>query len=243
MKYVIGEAKAEVIRELIRPYIQPDRYSKLQRGGWYPIVSLYLDSQDLRLCRESLTGQKNRFKLRVRSYTDELDYPRFFEIKRRINTVIVKSRARVMSRDVPALLAGQRVGLQSYTTDVDVFNQFQFYINTIQARPAVLIRYMRQAFEGDSENRVRITFDRELCYCVTEKPEVRLGGGGWQRSSITTTCIILEIKFTGCYPPWLRRTVEYLNLAQCSISKYATSIQQACALGFCAPTLREVRYG
>ena len=72
----------------------------------YPIVSLYIDSPELQLCRESLTGQKNRFKLRVRSYTDEPEYPQFFEIKRRINQVIMKSRARVTDADVPNLLGG-----------------------------------------------------------------------------------------------------------------------------------------
>ncbi len=93
IKYLISEAKAEVIAQFIKPYLQPDRYSKLQRGGKYPIVSLYLDSDDLRLCRETLTGQKNRFKLRVRSYTDEPEYPRYFEIKRRLNNIIIKSRS------------------------------------------------------------------------------------------------------------------------------------------------------
>lgn len=243
MKYLISESKAEAIRQYIRSYMQPDRYSKLQQGGMYPIVSLYLDSEDLRLCRESLTGQKNRFKLRIRSYTDEPEYPRFFEIKRRINNVIVKSRARVMDKNVPALLAGLPLPPQSYKTDVDALNQFQFYVRSIHAGPAVLIRYMRQAFESDSENRVRVTFDRELCYSVTDKLEVRLGGSGWQYNTLTVGSVILEIKFTGSYPPWLTGMVEYLELMQQPISKYATSIQQACRLRFCAPRVRGVGYG
>ena len=243
MKYLISEAKAEAITQYIKPYMQPDRYSKLQQGGMYPIVSLYLDSDDLRLCRESMTGQKNRFKLRIRSYTDEPEYPRFFEIKRRINNVIVKSRARVMDKDAPALLAGLPLPPQSYKTDVDVLNQFQFYVRIIHAGPVVLVRYMRQAFESDSENRVRVTFDRELCYCVTDKPEVILGGSGWQYNTLTVGSVILEIKFTSFYPPWLAGMVEYLELMQQSISKYATSIQQACRLRFCAPRMRGVGYG
>jgi hypothetical protein len=237
IKYLISEAKAVAIAQFIRPYLEPDRYSKLQRGGHYPIVSLYLDSNNLQLCRESLTGQKNRFKLRIRSYTDEPEYPRFFEIKRRVNNVIIKSRARVMERDVPALLAGLPLPPQDYTTDEDVLNQFQLYTKSIGAKPVVLVRYMRQAFEGDSETRVRVTFDRELCYNVTSSPQVRLGGSGWQHSSVTTGGVILEIKFTDRYPAWLSQMVEYLDLRQDSISKYATSIRQSCSLGFCAPRI------
>ncbi len=237
LKYHISESKAEAVAQFIKPYIQLDRYCKLHRSGDYPIVSLYLDSGDLQLCRESLGGHKNRFKLRIRSYTDEPDYPRFLEIKRRINTIIMKSRARVMDRDVPTLLAGLPLPPQNYTADTETINQFQFYMNNIRARPAVLVRYTRQAYEGGLENRVRVTFDRELAYHVTSLPEVRLAGGAWQRNSFTLGGVILEVKFTAHYPVWLSRMVKYFNLRQQSISKYASSIKESCLLKFCAPRL------
>jgi hypothetical protein len=243
LKYLISESKAQAIVQYIKPYLQMDRYSKLQRGGDYPIVSLYLDSDDLRLCWESLTGVKNRFKLRIRSYTDELDYPRFFEIKRRINTVIVKSRARVMDRDVPTLLAGLPLPPQNYSADIETLNQFQLYMNSIKARPIILIRYLRRAYEGDSETRVRVTFDRQLCYCTTDAPEVRLGGRGWQRNPLTEGGVILEIKFTNRYPAWLNQMIRYSDVQAQPISKYATSITESCKLGFCAPRFTGGIYG
>ena len=237
IKYRISESEAEAITQFIKPYIQMDRYSKLHRKGDYPIVSLYLDSNELQLCKESLRGHKNRFKLRIRSYTDEPDYPRFLEIKRRLNTVIIKSRARVLAGDVPVLLAGLPLPPQNYTADTDTINQFQLYMNSIRAMPAVLIRYMRRAYEGDTHNRVRITFDRELAYCVTRLPEVRLNGGSWRRNPYTIGSVILEIKFTDCYPTWLSQMVKHFNLRQKSISKYASSIQDSCLLKFCAPQI------
>jgi hypothetical protein len=243
MKYLVTEAEAAAITCYVRPFLQPDRYSKLQRGGMYPIVSLYLDSPDLQLCRESLTGLKNRFKLRIRSYTDEPDYPRFFEIKRRINRVILKSRARVMDRDVPTLLTGRSLPPQGFTTDMEALSQFQLYTMVVHAGPMILIRYMRQAFESSSENRVRVTFDRELCYKVSSEPYVRLSGTGWQHNDLTRGNAILEIKFTGCYPTWLTRLVRYFNLEARSISKFATSVEQASQLGFCGPVLRNTWYG
>jgi SPX domain protein involved in polyphosphate accumulation len=237
LKYHISELKAKAIAEFVKPYLQVDRYCKLQRSGDYPIVSLYLDSDTLQLCQESLRGYKNRFKLRIRSYTDEPDYPRFFEIKRRINTIINKSRARVMDRDVPTLLAGLSLPPQNYTADIGTINQFQLYMKTIGARPMVLIRYMRQAFEGTSENKVRVTFDRQLAYCVTNRPEVRLGGRGWQRNPYTSGGVILEIKFTNSYPAWLSQMVKYFNLEQQSISKFASSITDSRLLEFYVPQL------
>jgi len=237
LKYKISEPKAAAIAQFIKPYLQTDRYCKLHRSGDYPIVSLYLDSVDMLLCRESLTGQKNRFKLRIRSYTDEPDYPRFFEIKRRINTIIFKSRARVMDRDVPALLEGKPLPPQDYTADEGTINQFQMYLSSIRAKPAVLVRYKRQAYEGTTQNRVRVTFDRELAYNITRCPEVRLGGGGWQRNPYTAGAVILEIKFTDHYPGWLSEMIKCFNLRQQSISKYASSIEESCSVRFCAPQL------
>jgi hypothetical protein len=113
----------------------------------------------------------------------------------------------------------------------------------INAGPKVLIRYTRQAFENTDENRVRVTFDRDLCYKMTDEPEVRLGGSGWQRNVLTDGHVILEIKFTGTYPAWLGRMAALFNLRARSVSKYATSIEQTCALGFCAPAMRNALYG
>lgn len=237
MKYHISETQAEAIIQYIKPYIQMDRYSKLQRSGAYPIVSLYLDSNELRLCNESLRGHKNRFKLRIRGYTDEPEYPRYLEIKRRMNTIIIKSRARIMECDVPALLAGLPLPPQNYTADTETIGQFQLYMNSIRAKPVVLIRYLRRAYEGTSHNRVRITFDYELAYCVTDLPQVRLQGRGWQRNPFTRGGVILEIKFTGHYPMWLNQMIKYFNLRQRSISKFASSIENSCLLRFCAPRI------
>jgi hypothetical protein len=47
--------------------------------------------------------------------------------------------------------------------------------------------------------------------------------------------VILEIKFTDCYPVWLNQMVKVFNLHRQSISKYVGSIKQSCLLGYCTP--------
>lgn len=232
LKYGISESKVAAIEQFIKPYLHLDHYCKLQPSGVYPIVSLYLDSDDFRLFRQTLEGQKNRFKLRVRSYTDKVDYPRFFEIKRRMNSIIMKSRARVMHDDVAKVLCGLYIPDGS---DEETLRQFQLYAVGINARPVMRIRYMRRAYEGDSENRIRITFDSELAYCAGNEPEVRFEGRRWQRYNLRGA--ILEIKFTGRFPVWLSQMARYFDLSQQSVSKYVSSIKQSCSLGFCAPRL------
>lgn len=240
MKYVISESRAAAIAQFVEPYLKPDRYCRSQPGGCYPIVSLYLDSDNLQLCRESLGGLLKRFKLRIRSYTDDSDYPRFFEIKRRANTSIIKSRAAVSPHDVAALLSGQFVPpMRNDKTGTDALKQFQLYMKSVGASPKVLVRYMRQAYEGDGENRIRVTFDRQLSYKVCNEPEISLNGGGWQHN---LSGVILEIKFTGRYPAWLGQVARCFNLQQQSMSKYVTSMKKALSLGFCTPAKPLLEY-
>ncbi len=235
LKYAISEAKAASLVRFIEPYLNRDRYSELHPGGAYPVLSLYLDSEDLRLCRESLEGHKNRFKLRIRSYTDNVDYPRFFEIKRRANAVIIKNRARVRHDDIAAVLSGLSMPREVYKTDGEVLSQFQLYVSSIGARPVVKVRYLRQAFEDDSDHRVRVTLDRDLFFGLADGPDLSLSSTGWQRHHVKG--VILEIKFTGRYPAWLSRMVTCFNLRQQSISKYASSMKKAGSLRFCGPRL------
>ncbi len=238
MKYLISEARATAIERFVSDYLPIDHYSKLQPNGSYPIVSLYLDSPDLMLCRESLTGVLNRFKLRIRSYSDDLSYPRFCEIKRRANTVIIKSRARVKTQDLEAILAGRYAPPQKDNPkDIEALKQFLLYYNSINASPVILIRYMRRAYEGTSDNRVRVTFDKNLCFNTSITSEVLLGGSGWQKNNVSLQGVILEIKFTGRFPAWLNRMSRYFGLRQRSMSKYTTSVQNACRLRFCAPKI------
>jgi len=240
LKYQINESQAAAITRFIAPYMRPDRYSELQEDGAYPIVSLYMDSPNLRLCRESLVGDKNRFKIRIRSYTDNLDYPRFFEIKRRMNTVIIKSRTRVLANSVAPLITGQQKPSAGKSAEDEVLNQFLFYKNMIIARPVVKVRYLRQAFEQNTDSRVRLTFDRNLCYCVTTRPEVEMNGLGWIRMPLKS--VILEIKFIGRFPPWIARMAKLFALKQQSFSKYANSIRHACLLKYCAPVVSMNQY-
>lgn len=233
LKYVISESQAAIIKELIKPHVRLDRYCQVQPGRSYPLSSLYLDSHDLCLFQESLNGCKNRFKLRIRRYSDEPSSPSFFEIKRRMNRVIIKSRAKVNHYSVEELLLFPALLYENENGDGDMLRQFQLYMSRICARPVVQVRYTREAYEGLLDNSIRITFDRKLAYKVSDRAEVSLNGGGWQYYPMEG--VILEIKFTEFYPPWISHIVKCLELCQLSISKYARSIKHACALKFCAP--------
>jgi hypothetical protein len=233
LKYMITEAQAAALTERIRPYVRPDRHSA---SGEYPLVSLYLDSDDLRLCRESLEGVKNRYKLRIRSYREDADAPCFFEIKRRVNQVIIKSRACVPQRAMGAFMCGAGRSAQIRLSERRDLDQFLFYRQQIAARPVVRVRYLRRAYESRFDDDVRVTFDRRICGSVTRVPLLGSDGGGWHY--LPGGGVVLEIKFTRGYPSWVNGLVRDFGLQAESISKYARLLTHMCALRFCAPAMR-----
>ncbi|TFG44848.1 MAG: polyphosphate polymerase domain-containing protein [Candidatus Brocadiia bacterium] len=235
LKYYIDESKAEAVKQFIKPYLHIDRYGKDKPGNSYPIASLYFDSPTLEFCRQNMQGHKNRFKLRIRSYNDDPGYPCYVEIKRRINSIVVKTRAPVLRQDLKNLIENSYIPHEKFSTDEKTLGQFLFYAKNMNARPLISIWYIRQAFEDDSENRVRITFDRKLSYRANQALDTGIEGKDWRMHF--SNKVVLEIKFTGRYPAWINAMVKTLNLCCQSFSKYVISVEKCCSLGFCAPSV------
>jgi hypothetical protein len=231
LKYVVSEAQAAAMIEYVHPLVPPDVHAA---RGTYPVVTLYLDSADLRLCRESLDGVKNRFKLRIRSYTDASDTPCSFEIKRRMNRVIAKSRAWVRRVDMPSALNDLRALSWGEGCREANLAQFLYYQARLRAAPVLRVRYLRQAFESAGGNHLRVTFDRQLHFNTTATPNIEMNGRGWQ--PFPADPVVLEIKFSGRFPGWLSGIIRTLGIQDRSFSKYALSVKHACGRRFCAPT-------
>src|SRR5688572_32254621 len=88
LKYIIDESQARYLRALIKGYTEPDEHmgDPGSASAWgYPVRSLYLDNPSLELCRQTMQGIKNRYKLRIRFYDEQPTSPVFLEIKQRIN--------------------------------------------------------------------------------------------------------------------------------------------------------------
>ena len=106
LKYLIDEGRARLVRDFVQAHLEADPFAKAANNYSYFIHSLYLDTPDRQLCFATLAGHRNRIKLRIRFYDDRPDTPIFFEIKRRVNDVILKERAAAKKSGVRRLLNG-----------------------------------------------------------------------------------------------------------------------------------------
>lgn len=225
LKYWLHPSQQNAVREAIGPFVQPDQFARLGRGNSYAISSLYLDTRAHDLYRTTVEGHKDRFKLRIRSYSDEPGTPVYLEIKRRANQVVRKVRARVSRASAQSLLRGGGMSLED--TD-DGAAEFVREVRRLDATSVIRVRYQREAYESVGRDPVRITFDRDVMFKATQDDDLSLGGTGW--SATPTEGVILEVKFTDNCPHWILAMVGQLNLESHSIPKYVLSLGRSLTL-------------
>ena len=213
-------------------YIDVDEYSVGKPNLSYPVHSLYLDSRDLSTYWDTINGNKNRFKLRIRYYDDAPGSPVFFEIKRRMDHCILKQRGGVRKEVVPRLLAGYQPDpahmLSRAEKQYVAIQRFHYLMQQLQATPKVHIAYLREAYVSANDS-FRVTLDREVCAEANLEGTIKTQMTNPARSF--QGVVILELKFTDRFPNWYRDLVRVVNVMQCGAAKYVESIQ---GIGHCA---------
>lgn len=269
LKYLLHEETALQVRDFVQCYLPIDEYGVGRPNLSYNVHSLYLDSDALTTYWDTINGNRNRYKLRIRFYSTDPSVPVYFEIKRRANSCIMKQRGGVKGTAMPLLLSGylpEADHLVSYTPKaLTALNNFSRLMNQIQAKPKVHIAYQREAYANEPGT-VRVTLDRHVCsqanldgkvdtkmkhphhsFLLPEYAATDIG-------ALTRQCttdylndppppcyVILELKFNDRFPLWFRDLVRHFNLMQRGAAKYCASIQAigGKALGSVFPIVEE----
>lgn len=223
-KYLVDPMLVPEIRAYIQPFVKPDGFAALRQGNRYPICSLYLDTDDLRLYQQTVGGNKKRFKLRARTYSDNPESPVFFEVKRKVDSIVRKRRAR-LSRRQAALMFGNGVNgwIRELSGDLasDV-EYFQSHALLSGAKPVIRVKYLREAYDSPNGEPVRITIDTDLMHAVTLDGTLSHAEGRWVTTPVDGP--ILEIKFTNHFPDWVGDVVRVFGLKQQAVPKYIMSV-------------------
>lgn len=241
LKYIIPESLALSIRDYVQPYLAPDNYAAGSADFSYPIHNIYLDSDNLEIYHQSINGDKNRYKLRMRFYDDNPDSPVFFEIKRRMNDVILKSRCGVRRTAIPLVFAGHipdmSETLSGNARDINTLERFCVLMNELGAKPKSHIGYMREAWVSVQDNSVRVTMDRS----VRSEPQFTTAPSTTMvdPTIVFGNDVVLELKFTDRFPSWLRELVRAFGLVRSGGAKYVGGIVNRGEEHFRNPLVRE----
>jgi hypothetical protein len=221
LKYLVDHRQRAELLRCWRPFVAPAPFT--DGRATYPILSLYFDTPSLLFYDEKLDGEMLRTKVRLRGYGTRLEdlSPLFLEIKRKIDSRVVKYRHR-FERWTPELASPGAWPLDADAEGAQIAQALHRY----RLRPVVQVLYQREAYESDQVRTLRIAFDSQL---YAFGPEQRFGRGmidDPRHRCLGDTQFIVEIKSDGRLPSWVQQGIQAAELQQRAISKYVVGVEK-----------------
>lgn len=208
-KYLISAEQKNALMAMIGDRLVPDKYGK------NTLCSLYLDTPDYLLIRNSIDANAYKEKLRIRSYgVPGKEKHIFFEIKKKYKRVVYKRRV-AMTVDE----AFEYIESGVLPIDTQIMREIDYLMKFYrQPKPNVCILCEREAFFTTENPDVRLTFDENLRYRRGFPNEENIVEG----IPITNKNeYILEIKTPGAMPLWMAAALSECKIYPTSFSKYA----------------------
>jgi hypothetical protein len=234
LKYWVPEALADQVACYAASYLIVDPFcSRLGlKSQWN--TSLYLDTMDYQCFRRHVDSAPDRFKLRVRVYGVPPSGPEFFETKRKVKGVIVKTRTMVPAGTMTSLLEGTYESLPPLKPhdrrNLEGFLYLQHMHRTV---PCVLVRCLREAYGSeDPIEDIRLTIDRSITFQPARGYTLECDPRGWvpidgfEQHGKQGPHAMVELKFPRIAPLWMRQLVQNLEMWRVGYSKYVSAVRQ-----------------
>ncbi len=211
-KYRITQKQAEELMLRIGDRILPDKFGKST------VCSLYLDTPDFLLIRNSIDARSYKEKLRIRSYGAPSDDKKlFFEIKKKYQGVVYKRRVSMTHSEAFRYIES---GIAPF--DSQIMREIDYLMcHYGHPEPSVCIMCEREAYFSCDNPDVRLTVDGNLRYLEGAFPTEESIGTG--TPIVPRGEYILEIKTPGAMPIWLAEALSELGIYPSSFSKYANA--------------------
>ncbi len=225
-KYFASWELLEPLRERFLQYMGHDPFCVGREQNKYAVRSIYIDTPRLLFYNEKIDGLKIRKKLRVRVYnTLEPHAKAFLEIKRKIEDTVFKERVKMPLEETIHLMNGANIYINDGSisfTEVAALEKFKYLTKRLGLIPTVLITYEREALVGIDDPSLRVTFDLN----VRSYPNPLMEDIFREEdlAEIASDYFILEVKFNGRMPVWIRNIIRDFKLRVQAISKYCNGI-------------------
>jgi hypothetical protein len=222
-KYLLTEAQYERLFQRIGRHLKPDKF------GRSTVMSLYLDTPDHRIIRNSIEAADYKEKLRMRSYgVPGWETPVFVEIKKKFEGVVYKRRITMRMQDAARYLGGVQKGDGS-----QISREIDYFMQLYRPQPRAFIAYDREAYAAADGGELRITFDTAL---RARSNDLDLRAGDHGVLLLGEDYYLMEVKIPGSVPLWLARLLSENGIFSTSFSKYGAYYKQFVLSGRSAVT-------
>lgn len=210
IKYILSPTLYQIIIEEIKKYLYLDQY------GFTTIQSLYFDTDDFLLIRNSIERPIYKEKIRIRSYGIISDNDNvFLELKKKYNKVVFKRRIELKENDAFDLILN---GCNKSNNQIE--KEIKYFCNYYKnLKPKMLLLYDRCAYISDDTD-LRVTFDFNSRYRMNN---LNLHTDLTGELLLPNGDIIMEIKTTKAFPLWLVKILSNNHIYKNRFSKYGTA--------------------
>ncbi|MCD4747297.1 MAG: polyphosphate polymerase domain-containing protein [Bacteroidales bacterium] len=222
-KYLVPVELLDKLRSAIKSFVVFDNYAKDRPDNHYTVKSIYLDTIDLKHYYEKVDGLKIRKKFRIRGYNEQEENSIvFLEVKRRYENYISKNRSSLYYNNLNTILKTRNYSdyilPQEKSDPIKDANYFLFYVYAKSLRPLISVVYEREAYFSKFDPKFRISFDKNLRSLIF--PSLNNLYEDNELKKVMPKYFVLETKFTGFYPSWMKNIIKEFNLTRRSVSKY-----------------------
>lgn len=214
LKYLISKTDYEVFKRKLDPLFKKDEHSN---NLPYTITSLYFDDIYNTAYQQKINGDAYRYKYRIRYY--DLSRTLFkLEKKEKRDQITNKESATLSYVEVQCIINED----YDFLADKEGELYFEFYqrIKNGLLKPKVIVEYERVAYTHLVGN-LRVTFDLNLRSSFNIHD--LFDSSAMYIDPLQTGEVIMEIKFNGEFPSYLRSILQTHNSTQTSVSKYVHS--------------------
>lgn len=210
LKYVLTKEQYQIVLNKIKEYLALDKY------GEVTIQSLYYDTDNYRLIRNSIERPIYKEKIRLRSYgLATKDSKVFLELKKKYEKIVYKRRIELSNCNTFDLFS-------TLEEKGQIGHEIKYFCDYYgNLKPSILLLYDREAYIN-KELDLRITFDRNVRY---RKENLDLTTSLEGINLLNDNEVLMEIKTSRSYPLWLVRLLNDNHIYKSRFSKYGTAYQ------------------
>ncbi len=221
-KYFLSTEQFTTIYTAVKNNMIADAYNK--GGKPYSISNIYFDTSDDELIRRSLERPVYKEKMRLRGYgVPGLSDKVFLEIKKKYKGIVGKRRTEFTLSDAYEFLRSK--GTQGFqnTSNQQIVQEMQYFLNVYDLEPKTYIKYDRFAFFGKTDSDFRVTFDSNI---RTRRHDIGLENGMDGDLLIDKGLWLMEVKTPTSVPFWFSELLAENSLFSTSFSKYGTEYKK-----------------
>ncbi len=212
MKYIITKEQKKRLLNMLGNYIEVDEFGK------YTINSIYFDTPDFRMIRNSIEKPAYKEKLRVRSYgISKPDTIVYMELKKKMDSIVYKRRIGVKEKEAMDYLCRKNDTLKNTQIKKEIDYVEKYYD---KLEPKVFLSYEREAYYAKDNKEFRLTFDDNIMW---RDYDLSLCKGSYGTKLLKNNEVLIEVKTETALPMWLTSFLSQEHIYKTSFSKYGSA--------------------